>query len=86
MSEAVYLGYKIGKIFGSASSLMFESAEPARGRANFLCCHAAIDSCVTWPQRIVQVSRYLKIVSKVTRLLLIFIAVSGKLQIRLLGS
>lgn len=58
MSQAVYLGYEIGKVFGSASSLMFASAEPARGRANFLCCHAASDSCVTWPQRIVQVSRY----------------------------
>jgi len=79
MSEAVYLGYKIGKVFGSASSLMFASAEAARGRANFLCCHAASDSCVTWPQRIVQVSRCLKIVSKVAGLLLIFIAVSGKL-------
>ena len=57
MSEAVYLGHNIGKLFGSASSLMFASAEPARGRANFLCCHAASDSCVTWPQRVVQVSR-----------------------------
>lgn len=57
MSEAVYLVHNIGKLFGSASSLMFASAEPARGRANFLCCHAASDSCVTWPQRVVQVSR-----------------------------
>lgn len=61
MSEAVYLGHNIGKLFGSASSLssslMFASAEPARGRANFLCCHAASDSCVTWPRRVVQVSR-----------------------------
>lgn len=57
MSEAVYLGHNIGKLFGSASSLMFASAEPAGGRANFLCCHAASDSCVTWPQRVVQVSR-----------------------------
>ena len=43
MSEAVYLGHNIGKLFGSASSLMFASAEPARGRANFLCCHASSD-------------------------------------------
>ena len=80
MSEVVSLVYKIGKVFGSGSST--DICEPALGRAN-LYCHAASDSCVTWPQRIVAhfaISfKPIEIVSRVAGLLLIFIAVSCKL-------